>query len=418
MTDVTNGATPGASAVPDPLAPAKLGPITLRNRVIKAATWEGMAPGGLVSEDLIEYHMAAARGGIGMTTVAYLAVAPEGRTELNQIYWRPEALAGLRKLTDAIHTTGAKVQAQIGHAGPVSDSSSTGLYTLSPTKTFNPLSFSFNRQATKEDIERVTRQHAEAAKMAIDVGFDSLEVHLGHNYFASSFLSPGINKRKDEYGGSLENRAKVARGVLAAVKEAVGDQIAVTAKLNMEDGVKTGIQIDESMRTVEMLSEDGYIDALELTAGSSLVNPMYLFRGDVPLKEFAANQHAWILKLGIAMFGKFVFHNYPYEPMYLRETAKQYLSVAKMPLILLGGVTDKDAMDQAMTDGFGYVAMGRAILREPDLINRIMEDEKKKSLCIHCNRCMPTIYVGTHCTEIPGASALYAAPGQPGPHAA
>lgn len=386
---------------PDPLAPATLGPITLRNRVIKAATWEGMAPGALVSDQLIDYHLAVARGGVGMTTVAYLAVAPEGRTERNQIYWRPEALPGLTRLTEAIHATGAKVSAQIGHAGPVSDASSTRLYSLAPSKSFNPLGFRFNREATPEEIVRITRQHADAAKMARDVGFDCIEVHLGHNYFASSFLAPDLNRRKDEYGGSLANRAKVARGAVEAVRTAVGDDVAVIAKINLEDGARKGIQLDEAIQTVKWLEADGHLDALEMTAGSSLRDPMYLFKGGAPVKEFAAGMSTPVMRFGMGVFGKWFLKEYPWTPLYFLDKAKQVQAeLSTLPLILLGGVVDKAGMDTAMAQGFGYVAMARALLREPDLINRITAEATTRSLCVHCNRCMPTIFSGTHCPEI------------------
>ncbi|WP_217131766.1 NADH:flavin oxidoreductase [Leucobacter chinensis] len=399
---MTDSHTP---TTPDVLSPAQLGPITLRNRIIKAATWEGMAPKGLVSQELIDYHLAPTQGGIGMTTVAYLAVAPEGRTEKNQIHWRPEALPGLRQLTESIHKTGAKVSAQIGHAGPVSDPSSTKYPALAPSFSMNMLGLRPNRVATKDDITRITRQHAEAAKMARDVGFDAVEIHLGHNYFASSFLSPGINRRKDEYGGSLANRAKVARGVMEAVSEAVGGEVAILAKLNMEDGAKSGIQVDESLQTALWLEQDGTLDALELTAGSSLLNPLYLFKGGAPVREFAKNQHNPLLNLGLRMVGRFFMREYEYEPLYFMETAKQFRRELKLPMVLLGGVTDRDGMDTAMEEGYDFVAMGRALLREPDLIQKIAANPATASQCIHCNRCMPTIYKGTYCPEIPGIKA-------------
>lgn len=395
-----------SQSAPDPLAPAQLGPITLRNRIIKAATFEGATPNDLVSDALIEYHAAPARGGVGMTTVAYLSSSPEGRTSGDQIYWRPAALPGLQRLTDAIHRTGAKISAQIGHAGPVADPSSTGYPSLAPSPSFNMLGLRPNRVATRDDIERITRQHAEGARMARDVGFDAVEIHLGHNYLASSFLSPGLNRRKDEYGGSLENRARLAREILEGVRAAVGSDVAVLAKLNIEDGARGGIQIDESLETARLIEADGTLDALELTAGSSLLNPMYLFTGDVPVREFAAAQHNPLLRLGLGVFGSLFLRKYRYRPLYFLEQAKQFQRELRIPLVLLGGVTDRDGMDRAMAEGFSFVAMGRALLREPDLINRIRQDPSTKSLCIHCNRCMPTIYSGTRCTEIPtGPSA-------------
>jgi 2,4-dienoyl-CoA reductase-like NADH-dependent reductase (Old Yellow Enzyme family) len=387
---------------PDVLSPAKLGPITLRNRTIKSATFEARTPNALVSNDLIEYHRLPAAGGVGMTTVAYCAVSQGGRTEGNGIWLRPEAVPGFRRLTDAIHAEGAAVSAQIGHAGPVANAKSNKATALAPVRFFNPIGMRFAKKATRDDIDGVIAAHANAARFAIEAGFDAVEIHLGHNYLASSFLSPLINRRDDEFGGSLENRAKVARGMVLAVRRAVeqeGTPIAVTAKLNMADGVRGGISVEEALTTAKWLQDDGGLDAIELTAGSSLVNPMYLFRGDAPLKEFAGAFKP-PLRWGMRMTGKKFLREYPYREAYLLRDAKLFRAELTMPLILLGGITNRETMDLAMTEGFDFVAMGRALLAEPDLINRIAADgaaHTVHSACTHCNRCMPTIYTRTRC---------------------
>jgi len=353
------------------------------------------------------------RGGAGMTTVAYLAVAPEGRTTRRQIHWRPEALPGLRRLTAAVHATGAKVSAQIGHAGPVANSRSTGLPSLAPSARFNPLAMRFDRAATRDDVRRVVDAHGRAAGFARDVGFDAVEVHLGHTYLAGSFLSPRINRRRDGYGGSLANRADFPRRILGTVKEAVGDDVAVIAKLNMADGVRGGFDLSESIPFALMLQADGHLDAVELTGGSSLLNPMYLFRGDIPLSAMADAQPP-LVRLGMKAFGRALFRRYPYEPLYFRDLALHFRRELSMPLILLGGVTDLDGMRTAMTDGFEYVAMARALLRQPDLVHRIERDHGARSLCTHCNLCVASIYTGTHCPlDGVGAAALAAAGTRP-----
>jgi 2,4-dienoyl-CoA reductase-like NADH-dependent reductase (Old Yellow Enzyme family) len=381
---------------PDVFSPARLGPLTLRNRIIKAATFEASTPDAVVTDDLINYHRRPAAGGVGMTTVAYCAVTPGGRTDGWQIWMRPEAVPGLRRLTDAIHAEGAAISAQIGHAGPVANARTNKAQALAPVRFFNPMSMRFAKKATKDDIRDVTAAHANAARLAIDSGFDAVEIHLGHNYLASSFLSPLINRRDDEFGGSLENRAKVARGTVLAVRRAVGDQIAVTAKLNMSDGVRGGISTEESLQTAKWLQEDGGLDAIELTAGSSLVNPMYLFRGDAPVKEFS-RAFKPPMRWGVRMMGKKFLREYPYREAYLLREARLFRAELSMPLILLGGVTNRETMDLAMAEGFEFVAMGRALLAEPDLINRIRDDSDVRSACTHCNQCMPTIYSHTHC---------------------
>ncbi|GAB7150783.1 NADH:flavin oxidoreductase [Mycobacterium riyadhense] len=382
---------------PDVLSPATLGPLKLRNRIIKAATFEARTPNALVTDDLIDYHRQPAAGGVGMTTVAYCAVSPGGRTGGDQIWMRPEAVPGLRRLTEAVHAEGAAVSAQIGHAGPVADARSNKATALAPVRFFNPIAMRFAKKATPDDIDEVLAAHANAARLAVDAGFDAVEIHLGHNYLASAFLSPLINRRDDEFGGSLENRAKVARGLVLAVRRAVEGQIAVTAKLNMADGIRGGITTDEALTTAKWLEEDGGLDAIELTAGSSLVNPMYLFRGDAPVKEFAGVFKP-PLRWGMRLTGKKFLREYPYRDAYLLREAKLFRAELKMPLILLGGITNRETMDLAMSEGFQFVAMARALLAEPDLINRIAADgEQVRSACTHCNRCMPTIYSRTRC---------------------
>lgn len=392
---------PGSSEreVPDVLAPARLGPVTLRNRVVKAATYEGLSRHNLVTDDLIDFHVRHAAGGVGMTTVAYCAVAPEGRTDRHQILWRPEALPGLRRLTEAVHAQGAAVSAQIGHAGPVANPKANGAPALAPSRVFHKTTLSFTQAASREDLRRIVRAHADAATMAAEAGFDAVEVHLGHNYLASSFLSPKVNRRTDGYGGSLANRARLSLEIMRAVREAVGDRIAVVAKLNMDDGVPGGFWLDEAIPVARWLEDTEALDALELTAGSSLANPMYLFRGEAPLQEFAAVVPQ-PLRAGIKLVGNRVLRSYPYEDAYLLAEARQIRDAVSLPLILLGGITGKPVMDQAMSEGFQFVAMARALLRQPDLVNRIHQDASTKSLCVHCNKCMTTIYHGTRCVLV------------------
>ncbi|MFC0450498.1 NADH:flavin oxidoreductase [Rhodococcus jostii] len=384
---------------PDVFAPATLGPLTLRNRIIKSATFEGRTPDALVTDELIEFHRRPAAGGVGMSTVAYCAVAPEGRTERGQLWMRPDAVPGLRRLTDAIHAEGAAASAQLGHAGPVANEKSTGLPALAPSRSLNPLSMRMIRSATTSDIAKITAAHGTAAGLAVESGFDAVEIHFGHNYFASAFLSPKLNRRKDSYGGSLANRARVVRDVARTVRDAVGSRVAILAKLNMDDGVPGGFWLDEAIQVARWLEHDGSVDALELTMGSSLLNPMYLFKGDAPVREFAAAMPQPI-RLGVQLVGKSMIRAYPYRDLFMLEHARQIRAAVALPLVLLGGVTDRAGMDTAMAEGFEFVAMARALLREPDLVNRIRSEAGAQSLCIHCNKCMPTIFSGARCVLV------------------
>ncbi len=383
----------------DPFAPAPLGPITLRNRIIKSATFEGVMPDALVTPELIEYHRKVAAGGVGMSTVAYVAVSPDGRTNAACLYMRDEAVPGLRRLTEVIHSEGAMASAQIGHAGLVADARSNGVTGFAPSRRFNPLSMRMTPAATEADLVRVIEDFVRTARGCEEAGFDAIEVHLGHNYLLSSFLAPGLNDRKDRFGGSLENRARLSREVLRGIRDGVGGRIAILAKLNMLDAIPGGLKEEESLEVARMLERDDVLDALVLTGGSSYGNPMFLFRGDGPRREFAAHLPL-LLRLGFKLVGKKFMPDLPFEEAYFESLARRFKDALDLPVILLGGINKRETIERALEDGFEFVQMGRALLREPDLLLKMQDGSQTEGICIHCNRCVPSIYSGTRCVLI------------------
>jgi 2,4-dienoyl-CoA reductase-like NADH-dependent reductase (Old Yellow Enzyme family) len=383
---------------PDAFKPTELGPVRLRNRIVKAATFEGMTRGNLPTERMIEFHRRMAAGGVGLTTLAFCAVSREGIGTPNEIILSDAAIPELRRLADAVHAEGAAMSAQIGHAGAVA--AAAGLKAVSPSAYWSPMAFRRTRALREAEISRIIDDFAAAARIVEAAGFDAIEIHLGHGYLPSEFLSPKINRRADRWGGSLENRARFSREVARAVREAVGKRVAVIAKLNMSDGVPGGLWLDESVAAARLLEADGALDAIELTGGSSLENPMYLFRGEAPIHEMAA-VFPQPIKTAFKLFGKRFLPSYPFEEAYFLSYARQFRAALKMPLILLGGINRRDTIEQAMAEGFEFVAMGRALLREPDLVNKLASGASRESLCVHCNKCMPTIYRGTHCVLVP-----------------
>lgn len=386
---------------PDPFAPAQLGPVRLRNRVIKAATSEGRSPDGLVTDDLIDFHRSFAEGGVGMTTVAYCCVSPQGASAPGQIVMDAKAVPGLSRLTDAVHDAGAAISAQLGHAGVVAQKKLTGVTAVAPSRFVNPTSFAYCREITRTEIDTVITQFGDAARVAVDAGFDAVELHFGHLYLPSSFLSPLINRRKDEYGGDIDNRSRLVREIAQHVRGVVGKQIAVIAKLDMDDGLPGSIWIDEALRTAQLLDTDATLDAIELTQGSSVYKPMYLFRGDVPVKEFAKVMPP-ALRPAIRLFGTQTMGVYPYRDLYMLESARQFVPVMRnTKLILLGGITDREHLETGLREGFDFLAMGRALLREPDRVNTMMAEPASRSRCNHNNKCMVTVFGRTHCVLDP-----------------
>lgn len=376
--------------------PFRLGPVTLRNRITKAATFEGVMPKGRVTDELIAFHRRVAAGGAALTTVAYCAVAPGGRTQRHTLVMTDEVVPGLRRLTDVVHAEGAAASAQLGHAGLVANVRSNGCPTLAPSARFSGPAMTRVPAATRAQLDEVVGQFRRAARVAVASGFDAVEVHLGHGYLLSSFLSPDLNRRRDDLGGDIEARSRFPRRVVAAVRDEVGDAIAVTAKLGMVDGPADGLAIEDSLEAARLLEADGHLDAIQLTAGSSLRDSMYLFRGDVPLDEMVAAQPP-LVGVGLRLVSRRMFPRYPFEEAYLLPLARRFRAALALPLTLLGGINRIDTIESGLAEGFDLVAMGRALLIEPDLPHRLLAGAATEGTCTHCNRCMPTIYTGTRC---------------------
>ncbi|OBI44298.1 NADH:flavin oxidoreductase [Mycobacterium kyorinense] len=383
----------------------RVGPLTLKNRFVKAATFEGVMPRGQVSDALIDFHVEVARGGAAMTTVAYCATSPGGRVHRDTVVLDRDRIPQLRRLTDAVHAEGALVCAQIGHAGLVANTLSNRTPTLAPSTRLSAPAMGLVRAATTDQLDGVIDDFAAAAANAVEAGFDAIEIHMGHGYLLSSFFSPNLNKRSDRYGGDTVRRAELARRVAERVRLTVGRSVAITAKFNMDDGVRGGFWLTDSLPTARLLESDGHLDALQLTGGSSLLNPMYYFRGDVPLDEFIASQPR-LVGLGLRVIGRRMFRAYPFEEAFFLPLARQFRAALSMPLMLLGGINRLDTVDNALDEGFEVVAMARALLRDPNLVNRFREGSAREGLCIHCMKCMPTVYSGTHCTVREIASGL------------
>ena len=369
-------------------APARLGPIELRNRVIKCGTNEGMARGGLVTDALIAWHREFAAGGVGMTTLAYCSVSADGRTFRDQIWMRDEARDGLRRFTDAMHAEGARAAIQLGHAGWFASRAVIGVAPLGPARMFSPHGMCFSRAMQETDFARLRDDFAAAARLAVAAGFDALEVHVGHGYLLSQFLSPYNNRRRDAWGGSAENRARFPREVMRAVRAAAGPHVAVYAKLNMEDGFAGGLALEDALQVARWIEADGSADALQLTGGHTTRTPFYLMRGAVPLREMARSQQNPVRRAAMQIFGRLLIRTYPFQEAFFLPLARRFRAAVRLPLMLLGGITRLETMEQALAEGFDFVALGRALIRDPDLVRRMQAGELRASRCVPCNQCV------------------------------
>jgi 2,4-dienoyl-CoA reductase-like NADH-dependent reductase (Old Yellow Enzyme family) len=377
----------------DVFSPGRLGELDLRNRVIKTATFEGMCPGGEVTEPLIEHHRAMAAGGVGMTTVAYCSVSPDGRTYGHQMYMRPEILPGLRRLTEAVHAEGAAAALQLGHCGYFASKKVIGVAPLSPSKVFNLYGMSYGRPMTPEDMARVADDFARSTALAREAGFDAVELHYGHGYLLSQFLSPFTNRRSDEYGGSLNNRLRFPLQVLGRVREEVGPGYPVVVKMNLSDGFRRGLQPAESVVVAQRLEAAG-ATALVLSGGFVSKTPLYMMRGNVPTWEMVRVQAGWFRKVGLALFGRIFVQRYPFEELFFLRESLAVREAVELPLVLIGGILSRKGLERAMGSGFDFVALGRALIHDAQFLQKLQRGDIERSDCDQCNRCIAEMDAG------------------------
>ena len=374
--------------------PCKIGPVELRNRVIRSAAFENMAYGNSPSQDLFNYHTAVAKGGVGMTTVAYAAVNRSGLSFDGQLWMRKEIVPELRKMTDAIHSYGAKVSIQLGHCGNMTHRATCGCTPVGASSGFNLYSPTWARALKKDEILSLVEDFGTAVDLAREAGFDCVEIHCGHGYLISQFLSPYTNRRRDEFGGSLENRMRFMKLVMANVLKHAGSDMGVIAKVNMHDGFKGGMQTEECLEVAKELEKMG-VHALVLSAGFVSRAPMEVMRGSMPLKTLAHYmdmKHFWWLKAGLALGGRILIPSVPYKEAYFLDDAKVFRKELKMPLIYVGGMTSKAKMEEVLSEGFTALQVARALVRDTEFVNKLRSGEQECSQCGHSNYCIGRMY--------------------------
>jgi 2,4-dienoyl-CoA reductase-like NADH-dependent reductase (Old Yellow Enzyme family) len=383
-----------------PFSPFRLRGLTLRNRVIKAATFEGMCPEGMPTSALVEYHRGIARGGAALTTVASAAVTPQGRSYATQLVMSRESVKGLRELTTAVHGEGGAASIQLGHGGGFTHKSVIGTEPLGPSKVYDRHRKSWSRAMTEVEISRIVGDFARAAGFAALAKFDAVELLFAHGHLVSQFLSPYSNHRDDRWGGSLDNRMRLAIEIARVVRSTVGAKIPVLAKINLVDGFEGGFDLADAVKLAKRLEAEG-IDALVPTAGFASRAPMYGVRGEVPVLAIAAAQSGVYRKLGSFFFSRLFVQEYPFEELFLLEEAKQLRARVKIPVVLTGGIKSRASLDTAMAAGFELVGMARALVHEPGLVARLASGSATSSGCVTCNECLGAMERagGIRCTK-------------------
>lgn len=371
--------------------PVTLGPLTLRNRSIRSAAFESMCPGNVPSPQLLDYHCSVAAGGVGMTTVAYAAVTRSGLSFDRQLWMRPEIVPGLRELTDAVHAEGAAASIQLGHCGNMSHKSICGCLPVGASSGFNLYSPTFVRGLRVDELPEMAKAYGRSVCLAREAGFDAVEIHAGHGYLISQFLSPSTNHRKDEFGGTLANRMRFMEMVMEEVMKAAGNDMAVLVKMNMRDGFRGGMELDESLQVARKLQELG-AHALVLSGGFVSKAPMYVMRGEMPIRTMTHYMTCWWLKYGVRLVGKYMIPSVPFREAYFLEDALKFREALDIPLVYVGGLVSRQKIEEVLNHGFEAVQMGRALLNEPDFVNRMRREENARCNCRHSNYCIARMY--------------------------
>jgi 2,4-dienoyl-CoA reductase-like NADH-dependent reductase (Old Yellow Enzyme family) len=375
--------------------------LRLKNVFIKAATYEGMYENGLPTPALRDFHVSMARGGVAMTTVSYGAVSPGARTFAGQMYIHERSLKELAQLTYEVHRAGGKISMQLTHCGyftknrelPVAPGRKRTAplapdrgraAPLAPSRLFNAYGalagLPFSREMTGSDMEAVAEDFARAALGVREAGFDAAEIHMGHGYLLSQFLSPATNRRKDEYGGSIENRARFPLEVFRKVQDRTGRDFPLLVKLNLSDGIRNGFT-PEDCRAVSVELEKAGCSAIVLSGGFTSKTPFYLMRGKVPLLGMIGNGSSLAEKITQAL---------------------EIRKAVKLPLVYLGGVESRQGIEEILDAGFDFIAIGRALIHDPEFLIKIREGRIGRSECTRCNECVVEMdRNGIRCTQNP-----------------
>lgn len=337
--------------------------MVLKNRFVRSATWEGMADeDGSCTSGLVDLMEDLAVGEVGLIISGHAYVSPEGQASPRQLgVYDDKLIQGLSRMTGAVHRSGGRIALQLAHAGCHGAGAVSGLETIGPSVPGETMGFSC-REMTEEDISSTVIAFGSAALRAKKAGFDAVQIHAAHGYLLSQFLSPFYNRRSDEYGGSLENRARIVIEVLNSVRRAVGGNYPVLIKINSEDFIEGGFCLEDMVRTCAMLEEAG-IDAVEISGGTVNEGSRYSASRTTTLESGD-------------------------DEVYYRTAAAKYKELIRVPLILVGGIRSFSTAEELVkADLADYISLSRPLIREPHLIVRWGSGDLSPAKCISCNAC-------------------------------
>lgn len=335
--------------------------MTLRNRLVRSATWEGMCePDGRPTRRLIDFYRNLAKDGVGLIITGYTFVSRDGKQLPGKMGIHVDGFTDeMRALTRAVHEQGGKICIQLVHAGGQTDSKNAGQRPLAPSAVKVDQYPELPAELFKEEIARLVAAFAAGARRAKEYGFDAVQLHGAHGYLINQFLSPMTNRRSDEYGGSIESRCRFMLEVYRAVRAAVGSDFPVMIKLNGCDNLEGGLSAEDALYAAKALDAEG-IDAIEVSGGTSASGSQSPVRTKIDTVE---------------------------QEGYNLELAKRIKAAVSCPVISVGGFRSFEVAQQAVADGIDGIALSRPLIWEPDLPRRWQGGDTARAKCISCNGC-------------------------------
>ncbi len=376
-------------------SPMKIGNVEIPNRFVCSATYEVMSKKtGEVSDELIKRYERLAKGGVGLSITGLMSVHPSGRGYKYQTGIDQDTMMdGLNKLVSAVHKADGKIAFQLAHCGRQTTKDIVGQIPLAPSsRGRDPLNFVKPKEMTEDQIMEIISAFGAAAKRAVDVGADGIQLHGAHGYLISEFLSPFFNIRTDSWGGSDEGRFRFLKEIYHEVKKVVPDGYPVLVKLNANDYTpKEGITPSLTAKYAGWLAEMG-IGGVEVSCGTSNYSYMNMCRGDVPTAEIVKSLAWWEKPVGHLMIRK-LEGKYGLEEGYNLEAAKIIKPVlGDTPLLLVGGMRTVSHMESVVEENdTDFISMSRPFIREPFLANKIKKGKMDKVSCVSCNRCLAAV---------------------------
>ncbi|GAB6138698.1 NADH:flavin oxidoreductase [Halanaerobaculum tunisiense] len=335
----------------------------LENRFMRGATWENLATAeGYLTDDLLEIYRELAAGGVGAIITGYAFVMENEQPNPGMMgIYDDSFIEEYQKLTEAIHNQGSNAILQIAYGGSQTHYPPEGREIWGPSAVENQATGVTPTRMTKENIQQLVNSFAEAGLRAKKAGFDGVEIHGAHGYLLSQFLTPYYNRREDEYGGSIENRARIIYEVYEAIREKVGLDYPVLIKLNCADFIEQGLEFADSKKVAQELAQRG-IDGIEISGGCE-----------------SSPREQGTIRSGI---------DAPDKEAYFQDYAAQIAEEVDVPVILIGGNRSLDVMEDVLkTTEIDYFSLARPLIREPDLINKFQSGEQEEAKCISCNKC-------------------------------